>query len=676
MKNKVISLILVLTMLLSLGGGMSGCGKAADTSAIKTPAASASSAKLPEHISGKLTEENLTVSQDGVFFAVEEGSVLKDTEVAITFRQDLPPITIPGTEEGDEEEIIPIVYDFSVTGDTPMGIMELGIPCDAPAEEVFAAYYNPETKEWEPVVFYYDAEKKTAVIQTNHLSAYGVFTIKNENKRNAMLSFSNTLAWGDMDFAKAVAMLEAAKQNPDTFYADCFNLLSQSVSITNGISFNLLDVVSGLSVYVPTFNETIKKSAGYLGYTISGVEIINACLNDDKNTAVWKTVETMTGYVLDEISAFAGTTSMAAGMFSLGVVSYAMNEFISTALQGRADVYARAYDLYYKEKGRKTAQWVDLIRGMVANGKDPEETAKAINAEIKRYVYEFWEDETTVGIYGKEANPTAWSASSLGGLNDNIKKEISEYQRSVIEKIVSNILNRIQVENRNKMMEDIRKELINFQKKMNSVVTIVVKDSKVQDNKKSRFAGAVLRFTELPSKIQDPEKWQAVISDQGTATIKFRVLAHLLADSPRRMELVKKEGDKETVLVRFGAKFSVPESKLDLADLYPKSDFPSNIGGSYTVSMYNTTTEKTIDDLTLTVKVTKEVSDGCYADFYLENKGSVYLKGNYFYRYATGKVNYALGDISFSSVGSDGVAFKFDAYDNQKKVWGSFTGQK
>ena len=674
MKNKVISLILVLTMLISFGG-ISGCGKTADTSAPKTPASSASSVKLPEHISGKLTEENLMVSQDGVFFTVEEGSVLKDTEVAITLRQDLPPITIPGNEEGDEEEIIPIVYDFSVTGDTPMGVMELGIPCDAPAEEVFAAYYNPETKEWEPVVFYYDAEKKSAVITTSHLSAYGVFTIKDENKRNAMLSFSNTLAWSEMDFAKAVAMLEAARQDPDTFYEDCFNLLSQSVSITNGISFNLVDVISGLSTYVPTFSEGVKKSAAYLGYTISGVEIINACLNDDKNTAVWKTVEAMTGYVLDEVSAFAGTTSMAAGMFSLGVVNYALNEFISTALQGRTDMYAKAYNLYYMEKGRKTADWVHLVRGMVEQGTDPEETGKAIAAEIKRYAYEFWEDQTTVGIYGQDANPGAWSSGSLGGLNDKIKQEISEYHRSVIEKIVSNILNRIQVENKNKMMEDIRKELLNFQKKMNSVVTITVKDSKAQ-KEPSHFAGAILRFTELPSRIQDPEKWQAVISDQGTAKIQFRVLAHLLADSPRRMELVKKEGDKETVLIRFRAKFSVPESKLDLADLYPKTDFPKNIGGSYTVSMYNTTTEKTIDDLTLTVKVTKEVSDGCYADFYLENNGSVYLKGNYFYRYATGKVNYALGDISFSSVGSDGVAFKFDAYDNQKKGWGSFTGQK
>jgi len=225
------------------------------------------------------------------------------------------------------------------------------------------------------------------------------------------------------------------------------------------------------------------------------------------------------------------------------------------------------------------------------------------------------------------------------------------------------------------MQAELRKELLSFQKKMNSIVNIVVKDSKAE-KEPSYFAGATLRFTELPSHIEDPEKWESKITEKGQARIQFRVLAHLLAGSPRKMEIVKKEKDKEVTMIRFNAKFSLPESKLDLADLYPKSDFPRNIGGNYIVSMYNTTTEKTIDDLLLKVNITEEVSDGCYADFYLENNGSVYLNGNYFYRYATGKVNYALGDISFSGGGNDGISFKFDAYDNQKKVWGSFTGQK
>ena len=641
--------------------GFSGCSKAGEKPADK-------SIQLPEHITGTVSEENLIVSQDGVSFTIEEGSVLKNTDVEITLKKDLPPFIV------EDEEIILTAYDFSVSGDDPLGVMTLEIPFTALDNEVFAAYYNSESGEWEPVVFEYDIERKCAVIYTTHLSSYGLFTVKNENTRNALLAYTYDLELTDRNVNEAIRMLENAFEDPDTFYADSFDLISNSVSIHSSVTTNLVDAASGLSSYVPTFSEGLKDNVTRFGYLLTGIEVVNAFMNDDEPAAVWKMFDTAVGFNMDKITSLSGTASMAAGLFSVGLINYALNQFISTALQGRTDMYERAYNLYYKEKGRSTAEWVHLIRVMVETGKDPEETGMAISAEIKRYVNQFWEDELTVAEYGKDANPEAWSSGSLGGLNDSIKKEISDYSQMTIERIVNNILHRIQTENKINMQAEMRKELFAFQKKMNSIVTITVKDSKAE-NEPSYFSGAVLRFTELPSSIEDPEKWECKITEKGAARIQFRVLAHLLAGGPRKMEIVKKSGDKEDVMIRFNAKFSLPESKLDLADLYPKSDYPKNIGGTYTVSMYNTTTEKTIDDLTLNVTVTQEVSDGCYADFYLENNGSVYLNGNYFYRYATGKVNYALGDMSFSG-DENNVSFKFDAYDNQKKVWGAFTGHK
>jgi hypothetical protein len=53
--------------------------------------------------------------------------------------------------------------------------------------------------------------------------------------------------------------------------------------------------------------------------------------------------------------------------------------------------------------------------------------------------------------------------------------------------------------------------------------------------------GPSLRFSELPSSIEDPEKWECKISEKGAARIQFRVLAHLLAGSPR------KDGNSEEV---------------------------------------------------------------------------------------------------------------------------------
>ncbi|MDD3226368.1 MAG: hypothetical protein PHG56_02350, partial [Tissierellia bacterium] len=497
MKNKIISLLLIISIIFNMVG-FSGCSRT-EEKPVDT------SVKLPEQITGTVSEENLTVSQDGVSFTIEEGSVLKDTDVEISLKEDLPPFIV------EDEEITVTAYDFSVSGEEPSGVMKLEIPFTAPDNEVYAAYYNSESGEWEPVVFDYDIERKTAVIYTTHLSSYGLFTVENENTRDALIAYKYNLELAEVNINEAIKMLENAMEDPNTFYEDCFNLISNSVSIHSSITTNLVDVVSGLSSYVPTFSEGLKNNVTKFGYLLTGVEVVNAFMNDDKPAAVWKMFDSAIGFNVDKITSLSGTASMAAGLFSVGLINYALNEFISTALQGRTDMYERAYNLYYKEKGRSTAEWVDWIRVTVVNGKDPEETGKAISAEIKRYVNQFWEDDLTVAEYGKDANPNAWSSGSLGGLNDSIKKEISDYSQMTIERVVDNILNRIQIENKINMQDEMRKELFAFQKKMNSIVTIIVKDSKAE-NEPSYFSGAVLRFTELPSSIEDPEKWECKIT--------------------------------------------------------------------------------------------------------------------------------------------------------------------
>src|SRR5690554_6093549 len=114
MKNKIISFILICGILFGFGG-LSGCSNREEN-----PLDTA--IQLPEEITGKFTEENLSVTHDGVSFTVEEGAVLQDTDVKITLKKDLPPII------SEDEEIILTVYDFSVLGEEPVGVMKLEIP--------------------------------------------------------------------------------------------------------------------------------------------------------------------------------------------------------------------------------------------------------------------------------------------------------------------------------------------------------------------------------------------------------------------------------------------------------------------------------------------------------------------------------------------------------------------
>ncbi|HCS11234.1 MAG TPA: hypothetical protein DIV40_07250, partial [Clostridiales bacterium] len=193
MKNKTISLLLIISIIFNIAG-ISGCSRT-EEKPVDT------SVKLPEHITGTVSEENLTVSQDGVSFTIEEGSVLKDTDVEISQKKDLPPFIV------EDEEIIVTAYDFSVSGEEPSGVMTLEIPFTAPDNEVYAAYYNSESGEWEPVVFEYDIERKCAVIYTTHLSSYGLFTVKNENTRNALIAYTYNLEVTDTNVNEAIRML-------------------------------------------------------------------------------------------------------------------------------------------------------------------------------------------------------------------------------------------------------------------------------------------------------------------------------------------------------------------------------------------------------------------------------------------------------------------------------------
>ena len=257
MKNKTISLLLIISIIFNIAG-ISGCSRT-EEKPVDT------SVKLPEHITGTVSEENLTVSQDGVSFTIEEGSVLKDTDVEISQKKDLPPFIV------EDEEIIVTAYDFSVSGEEPSGVMTLEIPFTAPDNEVYAAYYNSESGEWEPVVFEYDIERKCAVIYTTHLSSYGLFTVKNENTRNALIAYTYNLEVTDTNVNEAIRMLENAMEDPDTFYEDCFNLISNSVSIHSSITTNLVDAASGLSSYVPTFSEGLKDNVTKFGYLLTGI---------------------------------------------------------------------------------------------------------------------------------------------------------------------------------------------------------------------------------------------------------------------------------------------------------------------------------------------------------------------------------------------------------------------
>ncbi len=98
---------------------------------------------------------------------------------------DAPPIS-------DEDGDIPMeVYDFKLDGVTEVdGAIQLSIPLALGVGEIPAAAYLTGAGEWEPIPHYYDSSEGKVIIMTDHLSRYGVFTVKRGGLRSAELEYT------------------------------------------------------------------------------------------------------------------------------------------------------------------------------------------------------------------------------------------------------------------------------------------------------------------------------------------------------------------------------------------------------------------------------------------------------------------------------------------------------
>lgn len=143
----------------------------------------------------------MSLAAEGVSMEMNPVNLETEAKATISHVSDAPPL--------DAEEELPMaVYDFKLEGaDTFPGVAQLVIPLELGAGELpGAAWYNEETKAWEPVSFRYDSARKAAVIATDHFSKYGVFTVSKAGMRKARLEFLGLAddSGGSEEFLEAI----------------------------------------------------------------------------------------------------------------------------------------------------------------------------------------------------------------------------------------------------------------------------------------------------------------------------------------------------------------------------------------------------------------------------------------------------------------------------------------
>ncbi|MBR2531316.1 MAG: zinc ribbon domain-containing protein [Lachnospiraceae bacterium] len=580
--------------------------------------------------SGMLTEDNLSIrSNDGASMTINECYLDGDTAAEIrrvpgTVDYRAGDITVPLTLYEFNAE--------GITDDTYMTLeIPMAKPADG---TVGAGCYDPATGTIWPVPFDYDEARGVIQIHATHLSTYCGFPVDNAGTRNAMLGYLSyydlwqmtqnsenynlqkhaglleTSAFAGNSWSVAdeivndlgiinvpagaivggldvVGSLESALKASDgaggTIIKNSYGTIGEimntmwgrsgswGVSKRYGGPVTVVEIEDKLkSTYPSSKIENIGKGLNILNTGLSAYKILQHAKNGDTKAAAWESVQL--GF--DRVMAFVGEKmafpAMSVYLVGVSLFAYALNEFYTEALNGRKEVYMKAYTKYYNSRGtdggyRSATVWrKEFTRIMKAGG-----GIQGVEAEIDDYVNEFWRRADEHGMeylvsVMTEEEKAAWGVAGQGGLNPDIKKEITTNYKASLMPNLMNILRVMNDKNMDELMETYMAQYEELCRSMNQYMTIKLIDGTKEADKPSMYAGLTVRFKGLKGKVADPKKWEVVLDKNGQGEIRCTFLAHLMVNAGDVLEVVKIEGDKEQVIHEQKFKIKLPLSRVIL----------------------------------------------------------------------------------------------------------------
>lgn len=456
------------------------------------------------------------------------------------------------------------------------GVVKIHIPVNfGPGKLLIGAQWNETTNDWEPALCEYDKKKGEAIIWTDTPGTFGVtvvsgsaiggtragennktfgaFIVARANTRDAglyankfhyidwedppLLVFSalkSKLFGGENSITKVGDVISQDILDTKALFGDITYPLMQELELGTPLLDKTCDFMGELAV-VATFYQKLR--ATYYG------EVDKVDAMELKSLLDWGTETTKRIF---------STSAMNVGMVAVAIFDYTLNKFAEEAWKGRKDMYKKAFELYYSkgEDGyRSFRQWYDLFwPAFIKEGMTEYRLSTLIDAYVNQYCDQFWENESRIAYYMEEATGAKWTGG--GGLNDNIKKEVSgdyrEYLYGDTSKLPK-VFDAIGEKLMKKQCDLMKDRMMKYAYHMNEMVTLHFKDVSVTDGN-SAFAGHTVKFKRMPLSIIDPEKWTCELNDKGEGDIKFRLFGYVAAGVRPEMVILSPEGKEVLTL--------------------------------------------------------------------------------------------------------------------------------
>ena len=328
------------------------------------------------------------------------------------------------------------------------------------------------------------------------------------------------------------------------------------------------------SKYPSAFLEKAGKTLNRLNFGMAVLKLGNTIANSggrsEKAAGDASRIAIDTALMLLGESAEIGSYALNVYLMGISLFEYALDSFYAEAIEGREQVYFSAYHKYYQNKGtdggyRSAADWLRIFKDIINNGGGQKE----MEAEIDRYVNEFWVKADEMGPEYLDSIMTdddraAFGAAAQGGLNDALRKKISDDYRNTLNETIPNILRVLNMQRKTELLEKYQQEYDNFVMQMNQTVTVRV-CTDYSGTGPSKYEGCIVRFKDINGKVDDPQKWQTALNSEGDGAIRFTFLGHLMANAGTTFEVVKMNGDSEEIIDTVDVYF-----KTDNSGKYPK----------------------------------------------------------------------------------------------------------
>lgn len=564
-----ISIILIFFMFISLFYGCSSESKDFETE------------EKNESIKKLVTEKNPTVIEKGAEITFSNFDLENDISINIS-KTKAPPLN----------------FDQEITEDYKLDVYEIKTPeknefidlikirldynpdfIDKDADEsrsAFAMYFNPDTNKWETLDYWVDTNNKQVVITTNHLSKYGVFTVKNENTRLAYIGTVNSY----IKIVNSEMAQEIINEAINKTKSESEKAKELGMEITNdwlGLSGFLL-TTSG-EVYSTNFLDNFGKVFNGLGIAAATVQV---AIDFQSENSV-KLYGNLSKNILNIAVSKWGTSALQLSFAGVFAIDYSLNKFANEAWDGRNNIWYDAYNMHYKEKMKLSPRkwyskffwiWQDSLKE-----KDPNYLKDQINAAINANITAFWQNETTMAFYQGEAMDSG--STGGGGINDRLIENITDAKRAELVKSLQPVFNQLEKKITYYLRSQYRKKLKEVKNKFNRIIKVEIEEV-IPEGSSSKYAGYIVKFAPLNEKAK-AKTWIGKLDENGSIKTRFTLLAHLQSGQPNTIKLYSPDANIETDKPEKSVEFTISGNELNIkiGDYPPLEEITGSWPGTF-----------------------------------------------------------------------------------------------